>query len=79
MVSQPMSNINGSGDNVASPPLTAIMWTRAEVARRLRVHVRTVDNLIRRGDLASVRIGRRTLVSEHQVREYVRRLHEVSR
>jgi excisionase family DNA binding protein len=46
------------------------------VARRLGVGRSTVYELISRGELPSVRIGQRRLVSEQQLADFVRSLEE---
>ena len=52
------------------------LLTRDEVADRLRVSLRTVDTLRERGELKAVRVGRRVLVREADLAQFVRRLEE---
>ena len=52
-----------------SPPVE--LHTVDEVADRLHLHERTVRNLIRRGDLGHVRIGKRVLVTTDQLATFI--------
>ena len=47
------------------------LLTVPEVADRLRVSRRTVERLIRDGRIRPVRIGRRVLVTEHEIAAYL--------
>ena len=40
------------------------MLSRAATARELGICARTVDNMIRRGEIKAIRIGRRVLIPE---------------
>lgn len=46
---------------------------RPEGARKLGVSVRTIDYLISQKELRAVRIGRRVLVSENALADYIQR------
>lgn len=55
------------------------MMTREEVAEALRVSLRKVDYLIADGELAHTKIGRRVLVSTHELERYVRNLTRIGK
>ena len=48
------------------------LLTRREVCERLRCSIPTLDRMITRGDLPVVRIGRRVLLRESTVNEWIR-------
>lgn len=48
-------------------------YRRQEVAIKLRVSVRTVDDLIMTGELRSFRIGKRRLVSEDALAAFIKK------
>lgn len=48
-------------------------YRRQEVATKLRVSVRTVDDLIMTGELRSFRIGKRRLVSEDALAAFIKK------
>lgn len=50
------------------------LLTIPEVAEQLRVGTTKVYELVKRGDLASVRIGRRRLVTPEQLQAYIDQL-----
>ncbi|WP_099024824.1 excisionase family DNA-binding protein [Mycolicibacterium palauense] len=52
----------------------ARLWPTGEVAQRLGVGRTTVFALISSGELRSVKIGRRRLVSEASICDYIARL-----
>ena len=47
------------------------VYTRCEAARELRVCPRTLDKLIRRGEIRIRRIGNRVLITEQALREFL--------
>jgi excisionase family DNA binding protein len=48
------------------------LLTRNEVCERLRCSMPTLDRMIKRGDLPVVRVGRRVLLRESTVNEWIR-------
>jgi excisionase family DNA binding protein len=50
--------------------MSEIFLTREETAETLRLSLRTVDNLIVRGELAVRRVGRRVLIHTDEVRRF---------
>jgi len=50
--------------------MSEIFMTREETAKALRLSLRTVDTLIRRGELAVRRVGRRVLVPTDEIRRF---------
>ena len=48
------------------------LFTREEAAARLRVHVQTMNKLVKRGALAVVRVEGRTLVTRGALEAYIR-------
>jgi excisionase family DNA binding protein len=55
----------------SEPPPGRPALSKAEVAWLLAVSVRTVDNLLRKGLLPSVRVGRHVRIPRRSVEEYV--------
>ena len=54
--------------------MPAVLLPLDEVRRRLGgVHLNTVRNLIRRGDLASIKVGTRVMVAEAELDDYIAR------
>jgi excisionase family DNA binding protein len=54
------------------PPKRAEAVSRAETALQLSVSEKTVDNLIRAGNLDTVRLGRRVLVLQRSIDKLLR-------
>jgi excisionase family DNA binding protein len=48
------------------------LLTRQEVCERLRCSMPTLARMLRRGDLPAVRVGRRVLLRESTVNEWIR-------
>ena len=48
------------------------LLNKNEVCERLRCSLPTLDRMIRRGDLPVVRVGRRVLLRESTVNEWIR-------
>jgi excisionase family DNA binding protein len=57
----------------AAPGMEPILLSAEQVATMLGVNRSTVFDLLRRGDLASVRIGRRRLISRSAITDFVER------
>lgn len=51
-----------------------LLYTRAEACTQLRVGRSTIDELIRQGEIRSVKIGRSRRIPADALKEYVRRL-----
>jgi len=51
---------------------TRILHSKREAAQLLGVSVRTVDGLIKGGELRVRRVGRRVLVTRHSIEEFAR-------
>lgn len=64
-------------DSVASPSAGPHLLTLEAVMQRLSVSRTKVYELLASGDLRSVRVGRRRLVSEAQLAQYIARLEAV--
>lgn len=56
-----------------TPPPNALALERDEAAARLRIHVRTLDALRHRGEIAFVKIGRRILYRPEDLSEFLAR------
>jgi excisionase family DNA binding protein len=56
-----------------SPTTPELLLTRDEAAAALKLCTRTVDKLIRNGELPVVRIGRRVLVSVSAIEAWISR------
>lgn len=56
---------------VLDEPVSKILLSVSECAQALGVHRATVYDLLARGDLASVRIGRRRLIAQRTLEEFV--------
>ena len=48
------------------------LWTVTETAERLRIGKRTAERLIATGEIPSVKIGKRRLVSQDALDRYLR-------
>jgi excisionase family DNA binding protein len=48
------------------------VYTMPEIAGMLRVDVRTVKNLIRRGELRRLKVGRSVRIAESQYADYLK-------
>jgi excisionase family DNA binding protein len=53
--------------------MEAVLYSKEDTARLLSVSLRTVNNLISRGDLSIHRIGRRVLISRTAIDSFVRK------
>ena len=49
-----------------------VLVSKRVAARRLSIGVRTLDGLLRRGELRSVRIGRRRLIAAEELVKFAR-------
>ncbi len=54
----------------------SLLWTPAQTARILGISRSQIYNLLKRGELDSVRIGRSRRIAKRQLDEYVERLIE---
>ena len=52
----------------------SLLWTPAQTARILGISRSQIYNLLKRGELDSVRIGRSRRIAKRQLDEYVERL-----
>jgi excisionase family DNA binding protein len=50
-----------------------ILWTREQTARYLNVSVRTVGNLLRKGELVKYHIGSRCLIHRSSVENFLKK------
>ncbi len=56
-------------------PGEKLLLSKRETAQRLSVSLRTVDNLLARGELKARRIGRRVLIHEDDLERFARHDH----
>lgn len=61
-----------------APDLRRKLWSKPDVAHLLSVSERVVDRLVRDGELDSVLLGRRRLIPDAAVDEYIERLRRAS-
>lgn len=54
------------------PGSVSELYTVEEIAERLRIGVRTVERYISTGELPSLKVGRRRLVSHEALEQFVR-------
>lgn len=59
-----------AADKTAEKPSDPLL-TRHEVAKRLRYSVRSIDGLIERGELATVKFAHKRLVKQSSVTEFI--------
>jgi excisionase family DNA binding protein len=62
-----------------SLPVRKLLYTKVDTAFQLSVSLRTVDTLISIKELKAVRIGRRVLISDEELRRFIRRNHPTGR
>lgn len=62
----------------ASPDLRRKLWSKPDAAHLLSVSERVIDRLVKDGDLDSVLLGRRRLIPDAAIDEYVERLRRAS-
>jgi len=43
------------------------LYTRKELSKLLRVHINTIDNMIKRGDIKALKIGRTVRISQEEL------------
>ena len=55
--------------------VSEILYSKKQVAQRLSLSVRSVENLIRAKELAAVRIGRSVRIPADALREFTRKSH----
>lgn len=53
--------------------MEAVLFSKRDTARLLSISLRTVDDLISKGDLSIHRIGRRVLISRIAIDSFVRK------
>jgi excisionase family DNA binding protein len=54
-----------------------ILASRRDAARALGISIRTLDNLIRQGEIRARRVGRRVLLEKTQLEAFSRRDHPI--
>jgi excisionase family DNA binding protein len=55
----------------ANVELDPLVWTTDETAAQLRISRNTVHDMVRRGELPHIRIGRRVLIPKTALAEFV--------
>jgi len=56
-----------------------LLYTKRDAATLLSLSLRTVDNLIARKELRTVRIGRRVLIPVAELNQFIKRDHPILR
>jgi excisionase family DNA binding protein len=56
---------------MSKPELDPLVWTTDETAAQLRISRNTVHDMVRRGELPHIRIGRRVLIPKTALAEFV--------
>lgn len=67
------ANSGPSEDDAAQDP-PRLLYALPEAARQLSVSLKKLEELVRDGEVMSVKIGRRRLVAREDLEEYVNRL-----
>jgi excisionase family DNA binding protein len=61
------------------PETEVLLHSRREGAKRLKIGQRTFDELLATKQIKSLKIGKRRMVTEHSLQEFVRRAERASR